>query len=256
MSDQLTLLQGRTALVTGSSGGIGAAIALALARAGAAVAVHGRDEASLRDVAAYIRSEGSTVVPITGDVTKSHDLMSMRRQMEEELGVLDILVTNAGGNSTPPSNLEDISEEDWHSTITGNLTSTFLTIKTFLPAMKANASGNIITLASAAARRPSAQAPLAYSAAKAGIILLTQSLALQVGPYGIRVNCISPGAILTERNLERIPAQQRQVMAEQHPLQRLGKSEDVALAAVYLAGGQSSWITGIVLDVAGGTVTS
>lgn len=256
VSDQQYSLRGRTALVTGSSRGIGAAIALALARAGASVAVHGRDIAAVEDVASNIRAQGSRAISVTGDVTKAADLGSMRNHIEAEFGAPDIVVTNAGGNSAPPGNFEDIAEDDWNSTITGNLTSTFLTIKAFLPSMKARGGGNIITMASAAARKPSAQAPVAYGAAKAGIILLTQSLALQVGQFGIRANCISPGAVLTERNLERIPAKQQQSMAEQHPLKRLGQPEDIAEAAVYLAGDLSSWITGVVLDVAGGTVTA
>jgi 3-oxoacyl-[acyl-carrier protein] reductase len=120
--------------------------------------------------------------------------------------------------------------------------------------MKQRKIGNIITVSSAAARRPHPRSPIPYSAAKAGIQMLTQHLAAQVGPFGIRVNCVAPETILTERNQERIPADQVQSLVEQHPLRRLGTPDDVARAALFLASEQSAWMTGVVLDVAGGAV--
>jgi 3-oxoacyl-[acyl-carrier protein] reductase len=112
----------------------------------------------------------------------------------------------------------------------------------------------IITISSAAARKPHPKAPIPYAAAKAGIITLTQDVAAQLGPFGIRVNCIAPETILTERNAERIPGAQQRELAATHPIPRLGTPDDVALAALYLASPHASWITGIVLDVAGGAV--
>ena len=100
----------------------------------------------------------------------------------------------------------------------GNLTATFLTIKSILPGMKARKAGSIITLSSAAARRPHPGSPIPYAAAKAGIQILTQDVAAQVGPFGIRVNCLAPETILTERNDQRIPDAQKQALVEQHPL--------------------------------------
>jgi len=123
-----------------------------------------------------------------------------------------------------------------------------------VPGMKARRSGVIITMASAAARKPHPKAPIPYAAAKAGIQTLTQDLAGQLGPCNVRVNCIAPETILTERNASRIPPAQQQSMAEAHPIARLGTPEDVANAALYLASSNSSWITGVVLDVAGGAV--
>ena len=96
--------------------------------------------------------------------------------------------------------------------------------------------------------------PIAYAAAKAGIEILTQDLAGQVGPYGIRANCIAPETILTERNSQRIPAVQQDALLDVHPIKRLGTPEDVAQAALYLASDDSAWVTGIILDVAGGAV--
>lgn len=120
--------------------------------------------------------------------------------------------------------------------------------------MRERKRGNIVAISSAAARTPDTGAPIPYAAAKAAIITLTQNVAVQVGPDGIRVNCIAPGTILTERNREQIPESTQTALVDSHPIRRLGSPEDIADAAVYLASDQSSWITGIVLDVAGGSV--
>jgi 3-oxoacyl-[acyl-carrier protein] reductase len=167
---------------------------------------------------------------------------------------IDILVANAGGNVSPPCPVEHISEEDWRAAVDGNLTATFLSVKSILPGMKERRSGNIITISSAAARRPHPGSPIAYAAAKAGIEIFTQDIAAQAGPFGIRVNCIAPETILTERNKERIPAAQQEALRDLHPIRRLGRPEDVAHAALFLASEQATWIAGVVLDVAGGAV--
>src|SRR5215831_17347706 len=185
-------LDGKVALITGSSRGIGAGIATLFAREGAAVAVHGRDRAALSAVEADIRRLGAHVTSVIGDATSLADLENHRRHIEDTLGPIDIVVANAGGSFAPPAALEDISEDGWRASVEGNLTATFLTIKSVLPGMKQRKTGNIITVSSSAARRPHPNAPIPYSAAKAGIQILTQDVAAQAGPYGIRVNCIAP----------------------------------------------------------------
>jgi 3-oxoacyl-[acyl-carrier protein] reductase len=250
----MMILKDKIALVTGSSRGIGAAIAKCLAKAGAKVVVHGRDERSRVSVRLEIEAAGGIAVEVGGDVTSFGAVEAMRSEVEAGFGPVDILVANAGGSFTPPGPLEMIGEDGWRASVDGNLTATFLTLKSFLPGMKARKAGAIVTISSAAARKPSAQAPIPYAAAKAGIIILTQDVAAQAGPHGVRVNCVAPETILTERNMQRIPAATQKMLADQHPLQRLGQPEDVAEAVLYLVSPQSPWITGVVLDVAGGAV--
>lgn len=246
------VLDGKVALVTGSSRGIGLAIAACFAQHGARVALHGRDVASLQRVEAEIAGAGGRVMSVTAELTRFEEVERMRRRIESELGVVDVLVANAGGSHTPPSAFEEITEDGWHASLAGNLTATFLTLKSFLPPMKARGSGSIVTLSSSAARRPTARTPAAYAAAKAGIEQLTRQLAAEAGAAGIRVNCIAPETILTERNLQWIDETQRESLAAAHPLRRLGTPRDVADAALFLASDASSWITGHILDVTGG----
>jgi 3-oxoacyl-[acyl-carrier protein] reductase len=247
-------LDNQVALITGSSRGIGAAIATEFARQGARVAVHGRDVQAVGDVVAAITRDGGKAVGVTGDLTGFAQVEAVRGQVESELGAVDVLVANAGGNFTPPAPLEDIPEEGWRATVDGNLLATFLTLKSFLPGLKERRRGCVITIGSAAGRRADARSPIPYAAAKAGIALLTRDVAAQAGPFGVRVNCIAPETILTERNRERIPAGQQATLADWHPLKRLGTPDDVASAAAFLASDDAAWITGVVLDVAGGAV--
>jgi 3-oxoacyl-[acyl-carrier protein] reductase len=250
----MSAFDSKIALVTGSSRGIGAAIAAEFARRGAAIAVHGRDQAAAAGVAAAIARDGGKAITVTGDVTDFGQVESVRRQIEDAWGPVDILVANAGGSFTPPAPLEQIPEDGWRATVDGNLLATFLTLKSFLPGMKERRRGTIITVSSAAGRRPDPRSPIPYAAAKAGIALLTQDVAAQAGPFGIRVNCIAPETILTTRNRERIPEEQQAALADIHPLKRLGTPQDVADAAAFLASDEAAWITGLVVDVAGGAV--
>jgi 3-oxoacyl-[acyl-carrier protein] reductase len=247
-------LTDKVALVTGSSRGIGAAIARALAHHGAKVAVHGRDESAMTAVRTGIETEGGRVVQVAADLTSLAAVEARRERVEQQLGPIDILVANAGGSPIKPGPLEEISEQGWRGSVDGNLTATFLTLKSVLPAMKERGSGCIITISSAAARRPHPGSPIAYAAAKAGLELLTKDVAAQAGPHGIRANCIAPETILTEANQTLIPPATQQALRDTHPLRRLGTPEDVARAAVFLASADSAWITGIVVDVAGGAV--
>jgi 3-oxoacyl-[acyl-carrier protein] reductase len=240
-------LDGKVVFVTGSSRGIGAAIARRFARAGARVAVHGRDEKALEAVRAEVNG-----FAVRADVTKLAEVEAARERIEAALGPIDVLVANAAGGFSMPGPLEETSEEAWRSSIDGVLTSAFFTLKAVLPGMKQRRKGNIITVSSTAGRRPHPRSPVPYAAAKAALQLMTQDVAAQVGPFNIRVNCVAPETILTEKNLERIPEAHRAALAQAHPLQRLGTPDDVAEAALFLASDASSWITGHIIDVAGG----
>jgi 3-oxoacyl-[acyl-carrier protein] reductase len=247
-------LKGRVVLVTGSSRGIGAAIAAAFAGAGSLVVLHGRDRAALDAVHHRIEAAGGSCLTVTGDVTRSADLAEMRERITESFGPVDVLVANAGSTRSRPVPIEDITEEDWRADVDRNLTATFLTVKCFLPAMKQRGHGTIITMSSAAGRRASLYTLVAYGAAKAAVQLFTQDLAAQVGPAGIRANCLAPETIRTEANEAWITPEQRERLIQIHPVRRLGTPDDVARAALFLASDASGWISGVVLDVAGGAV--
>jgi len=250
----MPVLSEKVALITGASRGIGAAIARLFAQHGARVAVHGRDKTALAGVCADITRSAGTAHLVVADVTRWSEIEAMRSDIERTLGPIEILVANAGGSLTMPGPLEEMSEDGWRASVEGNLTATFLTLKSVLPGMKARKTGTIITISSSAARRPHPQSPIPYAAAKAGIQILTQDVAAQVGPYGIRANCIAPETILTERNRERIPEAQQEALVGVHPIKRLGTPQDVARAALFLATEEAAWITGVVLDVTGGAV--
>ncbi|MCU1302147.1 MAG: short-chain dehydrogenase [Candidatus Sulfotelmatobacter sp.] len=246
-------LADKVVIVTGGSRGIGASTARALASNGAQVAVNGRDTAATDAIVAEIQAKGGRAIGVAADCTDFSAVEQMRQKVENELGPVDVLAAFAGGGIVRPGPVEKVSEEEWQSVINGNLTATFLTVKSFLPGMIERRRGAIITMASTAGRLPSA-APAPYSAAKAGIVMLSRNLANDMGKYGIRVNCISPSAVLTERTSRHMPEAQQKEIAAMHPLGRLGVPEDIASAALFLASDSSSWITGVTLDVAGGRV--
>jgi 3-oxoacyl-[acyl-carrier protein] reductase len=244
-------LAGKVAVVTGGSGGIGAATCGLLAANGVKVVVNGRDEAKIDAVVDTIQAAGGEAVGVAADCTDLAAIEQMRQQAEEELGLVEVVAAFAGGGRARPGPVAQTTEEEWHSTVDANLTATFLTLKSFLPGMIERGGGSIITMASSAARFPTgATAP--YAAAKAGVIMLSRQVANEVGKHSVRVNCLAPHMVLTERVQRFMPEEQQRQMAAAMPLGRLGTPEDVALAALFLASDSSSWITGVTLDVAGG----
>jgi 3-oxoacyl-[acyl-carrier protein] reductase len=247
-------LSGRHALVTGASRGIGRVIATHLAAHGAHVSVHGRDTDALARVCRDIEEGGGVARPVVAELTVPDQPDRLVREAEEGLGGIDVLVANAGGSPSRPQPVEEMSDADFLAALDLNLVATFRLVRAVLPGMKDRGRGSIVTMSSAAARRPSAQAPIAYAAAKAGIELLTKDVALQAGPHGVRANCVAPETILTERTAVQIPQAVQDHMVGDHPLRRLGSPLDVAEAVLYLAGDRSAWVTGVVLDVAGGSV--
>jgi 3-oxoacyl-[acyl-carrier protein] reductase len=243
-------LANKVAVVTGGSRGIGAVTCRLLAENGAKVTVGGRDEAAINSVIQEIRGGGGEAIGVAADLTDFAAVERMRRRIEEELGPAEVLAAFAGGQGYPTPT-EQMAEERWRSVIDSDLTATFLTVRTFLPGMIERGRGSIVTMASSAGRLPS-QASAAYAAAKAGVVMFSRHLANEVGQHGVRVNCLAPSSVLTERVKRLMPEETQRQVAAMHPLGRMGTPEDVALATLFLASESSSWITGVTLDVAGG----
>ncbi len=245
-------LANKVAVVTGGSRGIGAATCRLLAASGARVVVNGRDRAAINNVVRQIRDADGEAVGIVADCTRFEAVEELRMQAEWEMGPVDILMAFAGHHGAP-SPTEAMAEEQWRFVVDANLTATFVTVRSFLPGMVARGGGAIVTMASSAGRQPGGSSA-AYAAAKAGVVMFSRHLAGEVGPSGVRVNCLAPSAILTERMLETMPGQQMQELASTFPLRRIGAPDDVARAALFLASENASWLTGVTLDVAGGRV--
>jgi 3-oxoacyl-[acyl-carrier protein] reductase len=250
-------LADKVAVVTGGSRGIGAATCRLLAANGVKVVVNGRDPAALQDTVDAIHLDGGDATGIAADVTDVDSVDHLLEETERVYGAVDVLGAFVGGGGPPPGPTTEITPAEWRAAIDGNLTVTFLTLRTFLPGMIERRRGSIITMASTAARVASGDpigAPIGYATAKAGVVRLTQEVAKEVARHGVRVNCVSPSTILTERLLKAIPEDRREQMTAMHPLGRLGTPEDVALAVLFLASESSSWITGVTLDIAGGQI--
>lgn len=246
-------LAGRRALVTGGSRGLGRAVALALAAQGVGVAVNGRDAAAIAATCELIRGAGGEAVPALADCADPSALADLREQLTADWGNPELLVCFAGGNRTPPGPVESVSAAAWRETLAQNLDSTFHTVQAFLPGLLAERRGAIVTMASAGARVAQG-GPMAYGVAKAGVMALTRYLAQDLGPRGVRVNAVSPSAVLTERTRAQISPETEQRMLAAFPLGRLGQPEDIAAATLFLLSSASAWITGITLDVAGGRI--
>jgi 3-oxoacyl-[acyl-carrier protein] reductase len=246
-------LAGKVAVVTGGSKGIGRATCELLAANGVKVAVVARDRTAIDGVVDALRRSGAEAIGLSADAVSFSDVERVRERTEADLGPVDILIPFAGGFGAYTRTWE-ISEEDWRAVIDSNLTSTFLTCKAFLPGMIERRRGSIVTMASNAGRFLDILLISSYAAAKAAIVMFTRHLAKEVGQYGIRVNCVAPATVLSER-VNRIMAPERiQEVAAMSPLGRMGTPEDAALATLFLASESAGWITGVTLDVAGGRI--
>jgi 3-oxoacyl-[acyl-carrier protein] reductase len=247
-------LAGKVAVVTGGSKGIGAATCVLLGLNGARVAVGGRDVAAIDAVAGRTHEAGAAeVVGVAADCTGPQGVARLREQVEGQLGPADILMAFAGGFGarTP---LVETEPAEWSRVVESNLTATFLTLKEFAPGMIDRGSGSIVTMASNAARILDIKLTASYAAAKAGIMMLSRHAALELGPHGVRVNCLAPATILTDRVKGVMDEERRASVAALSPLGRLGAPDDPALAALFLASESARWMTGVTLDVAGGRI--
>ena len=242
----------RYVLITGASGGIGAAIAEAFARAGHGLVLHyhkGEDRAHA--LADRLHSDyGVPTLPCQADLSDTDAVNAMFARAAEEYGFIDTLVNNAG--IAQQKLFTDLSDADWDRMINVNLGGTFRICRAALPEMIRQKRGTIINISSMWGQ-VGASCEVAYSAAKAGVIGLTKALAKEVAPSGITVNCIAPGAIRTPM-LDCFTEEDLAALAEETPVGRIGTPEDVATACVFLASEGARFITGQVLGVNGGFV--
>lgn len=244
-------LDGKVAVVTGSSRGIGAAIALGFAEAGATVVVNGRSDASANAGAEAIRATGGAAFPIAADVTKSAEVERLLNEATGRFGRVDIMVNNAG-ISEFYKRAEAITEDDWDSVMSGNLKPVFLGCSAAGRRMKEQGGGIILNVTSIGGLTALPRL-LAYCTAKAGIVQITRVLAVEWAQHGIRVNAIAPGWVETDmaRGLLEHPVYGAQLM-QRTPMNRAARPEEIAGAAVYLASAAASFVTGHILAIDGG----
>ena len=241
-------LEGRVVLVTGASQGIGRACAVALAKAGAQVALAARNTTRLAEVAAEIESAGGRAVPFELDLASEDSIKAAAKAVLAQFGKIDILVNNGG--ITRDNLMLRMKLADWNAVLNTNLTGAFLLTQAVSSSMLKARYGRIVNIASVVGE--TGQAGQAnYAASKAGLIGLTMSLARELASRNITVNAVAPGYISTPMT-DVLNDQQRTAMLTQIPLDRAGTPEEVAHAVVFLASDQAAYITGHVLDVNGG----
>jgi NAD(P)-dependent dehydrogenase (short-subunit alcohol dehydrogenase family) len=247
-------LSGKMAFITGGGTGIGRACAVLFAKEGARVAVGGRRRELLDETVREISKSGGEAVAVSCVVSERASVDDAVAKVAERFGRLDILVNNAGASIV--GTVEETSDQDWDLMLAANLTGTFLVSRAAIPALRKAGGGSIVNIGSIlgiVARKQRA----AYCAAKAGVTGLTKAMALDHAHENIRVNCICPSLVETELGMLSIlkaanPEAERRSRTAGIPLGRLGKPEDVAQMAVYLASAEASWITGAAMPLDGG----
>ena len=242
-----TKLDGKIAVITGASRGLGRAMAIELGAAGAKLALVGRDRAKLEETAVLAGSESAVFIT---DVTKEDQVRALEEGVKQRFGAVDILINNAGMNIRKP--MVEYTLDEWNTVMDSNLTSVFLVTRSFIPMMRGRGWGRIINLASMMSHI-SLPGRTAYSASKAGMLGITRALAQELAADGITVVAISPGPFATEINtaLMENPELNRQFLSN-FPLGRWGKPEEVGKLALYLCSDEAGFITGSDIIVDGG----
>jgi 3-oxoacyl-[acyl-carrier protein] reductase len=246
--------EGKVAIVTGAAQGIGAAIASRLASEGAAVAVADLTAERGEETVEAIVKDGGRAVAYGADVSKTEDVQALVAAVVAEFGKIDVLVNNAG--ITRDNLLFKMSDEDWDSVINVNLRSAFLMSREVQKHFVAQKYGKIVSLSSRSALGNRGQAN--YAASKAGVMGLTATLSIELGPFGVNVNAVAPGYIataMTDATARRVgldPEELKKAAAEQTPVRRVGEPEDIAATVAFLAADESSFISGQTIQVNGG----
>lgn len=246
---------GKVAIVTGSSDGIGRAAALIFAREGGQVVLNARGQDRLEAARTAIQAVGKPPFVVAGNVSQAAVVERLVGEVLQQFGRIDILVNNAGGG-TLLRFLEEVTEEDWDLTVDSNLKSAFLCCKAVAPAMKRQRYGRIVNVSSVAGRNVSRLSGPQYSSAKAGMLGLTRHLAQDLGPFGITANAVAPGPTLVDRVARkwalRSEDDRARILAN-IPLGRLAAPEEVAAVIAFLASDDAAYVTGVTIDVNGGS---
>jgi 7-alpha-hydroxysteroid dehydrogenase len=245
-------LDGKVAVVTGAGRGIGEGSALVLAEMGADVVCAARTPEQIEETAEQVRGFGGRALAVPCDVSDTAQIENVVEKALKEFGRIDIVVNNAGG--TPPRPALDTSEEMFDAALHFNVTTAFLLSRLAIPHMLDGDGGSIVNISSAAGRMPQANF-VAYGTAKAALTFMTRQLAAEFAPR-VRVNAIAVGAVKTSALMPFLSEELEAKMAALTPMARLGEVADIALMALYLASPASSWVTGKVMEVDGGTETT
>lgn len=246
----------KNTIVTGAARGMGFAIAKALYNEGAHIAILDIDEKGVIDATRQLDQKGIRVLGRRVDVTRKDEIQGLVREMKSLWGSVDILVNNAGGALNTPYVLDEIEEKDWNLVVDVNLKGAFLCCQAVIPIMAKQGSGVIVNISALAGHWRASLAGVQYTAAKAGVEGLTRQLAYDWGKYGIRVNAVAPTVTLTGERVQGLweakSEEEKKKVLSAIPLGRLGTPEEVASVVVFLASEESSYITGITIDVNGG----
>jgi 3-oxoacyl-[acyl-carrier protein] reductase len=249
-------LYDKNAIVTGGARGMGFAIAKALYQEGARVAVLDVDGKGATEAAKQLDEKLDRVIGRKIDVTRSSDVRPFVQEMKRRWGSVDILVNNAGGALNTPYVLEEIQEKDWNLVVDVNLKGAFLCCQAVIPEMVKQGGGVIVNISALAGHWRASLAGVQYTAAKAGVDGLTRQLAYDWGKAGIRVNAVAPTVTMTGDRIQSLwnnkSEEEKKKVLSNIPLGRLGTPEEVASVVVFLASDESSYVTGITIDVSGG----
>lgn len=249
-------LNNKVGIVTGSAQGMGYTIAETLAKEGAKIVITDINLPGVDQAVQQLKKEHPNVLGLELDVTKQSQVKKVVQEVVKQWGTIDILVNNAGGALYTPHRLSEIEEKDWDLVINVNLKGTFFCCQKVIPVMVDRGSGSIINISALAAHWRASLAGVQYTAAKAGVEGLTRQLAYDWGSYGIRVNAVAPTVTITGERVKSLwenkDESERERILSRIPLRRLSKPDEIASVVAFLASDESSYITGITIDVSGG----